>query len=275
MALALRGASREALAATRERLATELLDRGSDPLAIGDELFSVLDLLGEQPRLRRTLSDPSRSADGKAQFVRSLLGSQVSEPTVAVLEAAVRGRWSSPSDFQLGLERLAVEATVGAAEREGRLDDLEDELFRFVRIVDATPQLRQALAERGAPESSREALLQSLLGGRTTEATQRLVRQATRGQRARNLDVVLRDYGQVAADRRSRLVARVRTAVPLGDDERRRLASSLARVYGSEVHLDTVVDPQVLGGLEVTVAGELVDGTVASRLDGARRRLAG
>jgi F-type H+-transporting ATPase subunit delta len=275
VALTMRGASREAMAGARERLAATVLDPAVDLARLGDELFGVLDLLQVQPALRRALSDPSRAGDEKAAIVGGLFGTRLDRHTVTLLEAVVRGRWSRGGDMVDAVERLAVEATVAAAEREGHLDDVEDELFRFVRIVDATPALRQALADRGAPAESKNALLRSLLGNRTAAATQRLVRQAALSPRGRSLDVVLRDYGQVAADRRNRLVARIRTAVPLQDAERRRLTSALSRLYGREMHLDVDVDPRVLGGIEVSVAGEVVDGTVMSRLEEARRRLAG
>jgi F-type H+-transporting ATPase subunit delta len=275
MTFTLRGASREALGGTREHLASLTRDPSVDLAVLGDELFAVLGLLETQPTLRRTLSDPSRDADAKAGLVRSVLGGKVSAGTLILTEAVARARWSGAGDMVDSVERLAVEATVAAAEREGRLDDVEDELFRFVRILDATPALRQALSDGGAPSASKDALLASLLGDRTAPATQRLVRQAATAPRGRSLDVVLRDYGQVAADRRSRLVARVRVAAPLLETQRTRLASALQRLYGREIHLDVDVDPRVLGGVEVSVAGEIVDGTVLNRLQDARRRLAG
>ena len=242
---------------------------------MGDDAFAVLALLDGQPALRRTLSDPAISASEKARLVRELFSSRMSAAATDLVETVVRQRWSSGRELTHGLERLAAEAVVAAAERDGRLDDVEDELFRFVRILDATPALRQALADPSAPGASKDALLSTLLGSRTAPATLRLVRQAARAPRGRGLDAVLREYGQVAADRRSRLVARVRAAVALHEDERRRLSTAMARIYGHEIHLDVDVDPRVLGGVEVSVGGEVVDGTVLSRLEEARRRLAG
>jgi F-type H+-transporting ATPase subunit delta len=271
----MRGSSRESLAAARDRLDALTRDQGVDLARVGDELFSVLGVLVREPRLRRSLSDPARSGDDKAALLRSLFGAQLAPGSLDVLEAVSRGRWSSSSDLIDGVERLAVEAVVAGAERDGRLDDVEDELFRFVRIVDATPPLRQALSDRAAPAQSKAALVNQLIGDRVAPATGRLVRQAALAPRGRTLERVLSEYGEVAAARRSRLVAHVRTAIPLREEERRRLGAALRRIYGHDVHLDVDVDPDVVGGMEVTVAGERVDGTMASRLDEARRQLAG
>ncbi len=271
----LHGASRESLSRVRVRLAELTRDDSADLQRVGDELFAVLGLLYEQPVLRRTLSDPARSADARAGLLRSLFSGEVSGPALDLAAAVVEERWTSAAALSAALEAVAAEAVVASAERQGRLDDVEDELFRFLRIVEATPPLRNALSDPAAPAESKERLLQSLLGGKAAPATERLVRQAAVARRGRTIEAVLQDYGQIAADRRNRLVARVRTAVPLTEEERARLGAALRRIYGHDVHLDIDLDPSVLGGVEVSVEGEVVDGTVRSRLDETRRRLAG
>jgi F-type H+-transporting ATPase subunit delta len=272
--LTVRGSSRASFAAARNRLDELTRDSTVELDRVGDEMFAVLAVLDHEPALRRSLSDPARSGDDKAMLVRSLFGQQLSPTTADLLEVVAGGRWASGADLTDAVERLAVEAVVAAAEREGRLDDVEDELFRFVRIVDGTPPLRQALSDRAAPRESKEELVDGLLGGRAAPESQRLVRQCAVAPRGRTIESVLSEYGQIAADRRSRLVAHVKSAVPLTDEERARLGRALRRIYGRDVHLDIDVDPEVVGGMEVMIAGEIVDGTMASRLAEARRQLA-
>jgi F-type H+-transporting ATPase subunit delta len=102
----------------------------------------------------------------------------------------------------------------------------------------------------------------------------RLAQQATSGSH-RTVAVAVEEYQKVAAAQRDRLVALVHVAAPLGEAESERLRTTLARQYGREVHLNVLVDPGVIGGVRVEVGGDVIDGTVASRLDEARRRLAG
>ena len=87
--------------------------------------------------------------------------------------------------------------------------------------------------------------------------------------------MALAAYQKVAAEVRGEEVATVRVARPLADAERDRLASALARTYGRDVHLNVIVDPEVIGGIRVEIGDDVIDGTVASRLDDAGRRLAG
>ena len=269
------GASRESLAAARETLGTLARSADTDLGALGDDLFEVTALLDQEPALRRALTDPARSGEDRAALARAVLGQQIGGAALDVVVWAVRARWSAARDLADALELLGAEAHVAAAERAGRLDTVEDELFRTGRIVAGAPQLRSALADRSAPVDNRVALIEDLLGDRVEAETRRLVRQAVRAPRGRSFDRILTDYAEVAADRRARLVATVTATVPLTEEQRRRLGAALARIYGHDVHLNVEVDPEVVGGIRVEIGDEVIDGTVLSRLDQARRRLAG
>jgi F-type H+-transporting ATPase subunit delta len=93
--------------------------------------------------------------------------------------------------------------------------------------------------------------------------------------RGRGLEAALTEYAAIAARRRERLIAEVRVAFALPDDLRDRLAAALAAAYGHEVHLNVIVDPQVVGGMSVRIGDEQIDGSIATRLAVLRRRLAG
>ncbi len=167
-----------------------------------------------------------------------------------------------------------MQAIVAAAEQEGQLDDLEDELFRFGRIVASKPELRMALTNPFLSADAKRQLLGQLLAGKVTPEALRLIVQAAVNPLGRSLDVSLEEYARLAARRRERLVAEVHVAVALTAQQRSRLAAALAATYGHQVHLNVVLDPRVEGGMTVRVGDELIDGSVASRLAEARRRLA-
>ena len=188
--------------------------------------------------------------------------------------AAAEARWATPGDMVDAIEQLAIEAMVLAAEADGALDDLEDELFRFGRVVTGQPDLRAALADVSLPAERKQALLSALLDGKVTPVTLRLITQVVLHPRGRSLAAALDLCAGIAARRREQLIAVVRSAVDLSATERRRLADALAASYGHRVHLNVVIDPSVMGGISVQIGDELIDGTVASRLAAVRRKLA-
>jgi len=269
----MRGISRASLAGLEERLAP-LTASAQAAMALGNDLFIVAGSLARQPVLRRALTDPSRPAEARSAVAASLLAGRVSEPAAGLVAAAAAERWSAAGDLAEAIEQLAAEAIVAAADAEGRLDELEDELFRFGRVVAREPELRIALTNPFVSADAKRELLGGLLAGKVTPEALRLIMEAAISPLGRSLDVSLEHYAQLAARRRERLVAEVRVAVALTDRQRQRLAATLARTYGHQVHLNVVLDPKVTGGMTVRVGDELIDGSVASRLAEARRRLA-
>jgi F-type H+-transporting ATPase subunit delta len=271
----LQGASRESLKSARETLGALIRSGDTDLPALSDDLFSLTALLDRELPLRRALTDPSRDGDARVGLARAVLGEHVGGATADLLAWVVRARWSAPRELATALELLAVEAQVAAAEKAGRLDAVEDELFRIARSVAGAPELRSALSDTAAPVANRASLIEGLLEGRTSEETRRLVRQAVVAPRGRTFDRTVELYGQVAADRRSRLVATVTASAPLTEEQRSRLSAVLRRIYGHEVHLNVPLDEDIVGGIRVEIGDEVIDGSVLSRLDEARRRLVG
>ncbi len=270
----MRGVSSESLAAGQERLETLLASAGTDSAALGDDLFAVTDVLSANPALRRALTDPARDGQAKAALVERVFTGRVSGPAVDVLAGLARSRWSEAGDLADAIEGYATSALLAAADRAGRLDGVEDELFRFARTVEGDQGLRDAFSHRAAGTARKADLVRTLLQGRAAPETVRLAVQAASHPRGLRTAQVLEQYVQAAAERRRQVVAHVVAAAPLTTEQRSRLEAALQRRYG-RVRLNVDVDPSVLGGLRVQVGSELVDGTVTTRLDEARRRLAG
>ncbi|MCZ3386436.1 MAG: F0F1 ATP synthase subunit delta [Actinomycetia bacterium] len=245
------------------------------PLGIGDALFSVAALLDAQPSLRGALTDPARSGADKASLAQELLGGKVPEQVVDLVSEMVRSRWSKPRDLAEAATRMGVEAVLVSAQRHDRLADVQDELFRFARIVAAQPELRLALTDRALPVDRKSDLLTELLKEKTTVETARLIVHAVTEPRGRSLEVNLESLATAAAARRQRQLATVTSAVPLTEQQRARLAAALSTQLGFDVLINVVIDSEVVGGLRVSLGGELIDGTLSSRLSDAQRRIAG
>ena len=237
----MRGASRASYASVREQLAS-----GTS----GDELFAVTGLLDAEHGLRRALSDPGKPAAEKAAVTHQLLRGKVSSATENLTAAATEQRWGSPSDLSDAVEELAIEATVAGAGGKQQLDDLEDDLFRFSRLV------------------------ADLLRSKVSPVALTLISQLVAHPRGRSLTASLDLAAGIIAKRREQLIAVVRSAGPLSDAQQQRLARALEAAYGHEIHLNVVIDPAVMGGISIQIGDELIDGTAASQLAAVRRKLA-
>jgi F-type H+-transporting ATPase subunit delta len=269
----MRGASRASYAELRERLDAVVHGPVLADL-IGDELFAVVRLFDSEHGLRRALADPTKPSQEKAEVARRLLHGKVSAETEDLMAEAAAARWATPGDMADAVEQLAIEAFTEAAQYGGTLDDLEDDLFRFGRLVSGQPALRSALIGP-APENAKRDLLANLLEDKVSSPSMSLITQLLTHTRGRSPQAALDLAAGIAAWRREQLIAVVRVATELTAEQRRRLGETLTAAYGQGIHLNVVHDPAVIGGVSIQIGDELIDGTAASRLAGVRRRLAG
>jgi F-type H+-transporting ATPase subunit delta len=269
--LQFRGGSAEAVAALTHELAP-LAGSGESASALADGLFSASQTLRSEPALRRFLTDVSVPTEAKQGLVREVFGGKVADDAITLIASAVGRRWTAGHDLPDALEHLSEIATVRSA--GGDAKQLADELFSFGQVVQGNPELRDALSDPARSTADKAALVDDLLDGRALPATKTLAKQALAGT-YRTVSVALAEYQRVAAAVHEEGVATVRVAKPLTDSETTRLGAALQRAYGRPIHLNLLIDPEVLGGIKVEIGDDVIDGTIASRLDDARRDLAG
>ena len=266
----MQGSSRAAAVAGRTALRTAL-ESGTDQTSLAEDLFGITAAIDDNAALRRALADPSREGAAKADLVGRLFDGKVSPVAVELLKTLASQRWATERDLADTVESLAVETAIARAEEAGRADQVEDELFRFERIVAGNVGLRDVLTDRRGDVHGKDEVVSRLLQGKASGETIRLVRQAVLAPRGRRFDRVLEAYLAIAATRRKQLAATVTTAVDLDATQRERLVTALATHYGTAVHLNVVLDPAVLGGIRVQIGDDVVDGTILRRLDTAKR----
>jgi F-type H+-transporting ATPase subunit delta len=248
-----------------------------DCTTISQELFSILDTLYSSVSLRRAMTDPARDAAAKSLLAQDLFASSISPGALSILIESVALRWSASIDLASAIEQLAIESEATAANAEGSLDRVQDELFVFARTLGESQELRLTLGDRlGSPIGKREVIA-DLLGAQGAQAnpsTIRLISQAVTGLAGRNIDSVLRVYADAVADRRNRLLVLVTTRIALTASQSDQLSQIMTKHVGQPVHLNYQIDPTILGGVSIRFADELVDGTISTRLAEAGRALA-
>jgi F-type H+-transporting ATPase subunit delta len=157
-------------------------------------------------------------------------------------------------------------ALLAVARSEGSLADVEDELFRFARLLETNDDLRTTLTDAALPVSRRQQIVEDLLGGRANPTTTALLSMVVGTGRSRDLPAIIDELVRLSAAEGNREVAEVRSAVDLSDDQKQRLAAALEAKTGKKVELKVIIDPTVLGGLVAQVGDTVIDGSVKTRL---------
>jgi F0F1-type ATP synthase delta subunit len=276
-----------------------------DAARVADELGQVERLVVNSPALGMTLTDTVVPAPARRAVVTDLLHERVHPSTlrlvvrvvdtesapeitiglhdVAELAAVLQSRSADEvaTDDEILLGRtsarqmiagyaLALFETLPVPE----LDTIEDELFRFARVVESNPALRSALTDRSLPLPVRRGVVSDLLSTRAHAITVRLIDEALRG-RSRDLVATLDWLVVQTAQARGWRVARVRAARDVDTGEREQLSAALARLAGAPVELQVFVDESLLGGATVQIGDLLVDATIRHRLEQLQEHLLG
>ena len=273
----MRSASRRALASLSDRFSTIAKSLDNQGLStVSGELVSVAKMLDREIVVTRYLTVPAEDAAPRVRLIERLVSGKVAAPTLDVLRAAVSERWSANSDLVDAIEHVSRQALLEVAEREDQVDEVEDQLFRFSRILDAQPRLAILLGDYAAPAEGRIALLRKVLdssSGSVNKIAIALLSQTVELLRGEPAEEAMKFLAEVAVARRGEVVAQVSAAAELSDAQRTRLTEVLSRIYGHPVTVQLQIDGALLGGLLISVGDEVIDGTLSSRLAAAEAQL--
>ena len=248
----------------------ELSKLGKVGLLMTSELFAATNALLSSPQLRSALSDPSAQAAGKSKLVEAVFGPKLSKETVGLLGKMAQMRWSATRDLALTAEALGVRAAAAASKD---IDTVQAELFAVGQIVSSDPQLELALSSTRASAEAKMVLVAKLLNTKATETTSILAGQAVHSRTFKRFAEVLEQYGMWIAEFAGESVANVRASKELSEDQLTRLSAALTKVFGRELQLNVEIDQEIIGGLHITVNGEVLDATVLTKLQNARLQL--
>jgi F-type H+-transporting ATPase subunit delta len=166
-----------------------------------------------------------------------------------------------------------AQALLDIALAEDHLSEVEDELFRFARIIEGNDDLRMALSNPGQPAERRAQIVDDLLENRSLQMTRAIAAFIVGAGRGHDLPAIVARFVELAAQSREHEVAEVRSAVPLDDTQVQKIAAALGRATHKNIEVRVVVDPTLLGGIVATIGDTVIDGTVRHRLEQLKETL--
>jgi ATP synthase F0 subunit b/ATP synthase F1 delta subunit len=273
----LRVASREALAALVKKFDGVAAGLDADGLTtLAGDLTAVAKLLTTETGLNKHLAEPKDDPAPAVRLLETVFAGKVGAPALDVVKTAVSQRWSTESNLVDGIQHVARLALLVRADGNNEGEEVEDQLFRFGRVLDDEPQLTSLLSDETTPAAGRVGLLTKVLAGSGTEVNETaaaLLSQAIELLRGERADEAVIELAELAVSRRGEVVAQVDAAAELSDEQRTRLTEVLTRIYGHPVTVQLNIDPALLGGLLIAVGDEVIDGAISSRLTAAEAGL--
>ena len=151
------------------------------------------------------------------------------------------------------------------AREENQVEALEGDLAAIGRALDESAELRALVASPVYSRDEKEAAIGAILAD-ANPLTRNLAALMARNGRLQALPGVIAEFNRLAAESRGEVPAEAITAVPLNDDQQKRLRAEIEASLGKAVNLNTRVDESLLGGLIVKVGSKMVDSSLRTKL---------
>ena len=265
-------ASRIADRVSRDSLAPKLRDSGEDAWRIGNELFTITSALDHNIQLERALTDPSRPVEDKVAVVKTLIGDQAHPLVMEIMSDLVSRRWSRVSDIANAVEDFGVDGMMYYADYTNTTLQVSIELAELHSALLNLPVVRTKLYDATVSSEARVKLLYSLIGDADfTKVTKRLAEHATCNLRNRRYLQSIQWLINKFSRHMGESIVNVTTATPLSKEQVEKLIAIYSAKTGHPVHINSVVDPTVMGGMRIQVGDEVTDNTVVAQLQHLQR----
>ena len=265
-------ASRIADRESRDSLAPKLRDTREEAWRIGNELFAITSLLDHNVRVERALTDLSRPAEDKVAVLNTLLGDQAHPMTMEIMTDLVARRFSRVSDIANAVEDFGVDAMMYYADAQGTTLQVSIELAQLHSSLLNLSVVRSKLYDDSVSSETRVKFFRALFADKDFDkVTMRLAEHATCNLRNRRYLATIQWLINKFSRHMGESMVTVTTATPLTDEQIGKLIAIYSKKVGRGVHINSVVDPTVLGGMRVQVGDEVTDNTVIAQLDHLQR----
>lgn len=265
-------ASRIADRESRDSLAPKLRDTREDAWRIGNELFTITKVLDDSIQLERALTDPSRPVADKVAVLKELLGDNAHPMTMEIMTDLVSRRWSRARDIANAVEDFGVDAMMYYADATDTTLQVSIELSELHSALLNLPVVRAKLYDYQATSEARVKLFREVFSGKTlNKVTMRLAEHATCNLRRRRYLETIQWLINKFSRHMGESMVTVTTATPLKKEQIKRLVEVYSAKVGRQVHINSVVDPTVLGGMRIQVGDEVTDNTVVAQLQHLQR----
>ncbi len=173
--------------------------------------------------------------------------------------------------LDIGAEQLGktyARAFLGAANAAGVADETIGQLNQIVdEYLAGSPALAEAFASPRVDVAEKCRVIDRLFGGQTHGTLVQTMKVMAERDRLGYLREFRDAVVKLHDESHGRVVAEVRSAVPLTDELRDQVQRQVSAAIGKEARLTSVVDESLIGGMVIRVGDTVFDSSVAGRIE--------
>lgn len=171
------------------------------------------------------------------------------------------------------IARPYAEALVEIGVEKGVLETFKEDLEFVAAFLRETPEFHAFYDSPRIDRGVKRKVIRKAFGGRLDDRIVSLLELLVEKSRQFYLPSIVETFIELYDERTGRVGVRMTTARPIDEGRVRAVTERLTRILGKEVHLETELDPELLGGIVLHVGDTVVDGSLKSRLEALSKKM--
>ncbi len=169
--------------------------------------------------------------------------------------------------------RRYAEAFFSIARETGKVDELQQELETLVSVIETTENLPEYFAHLLIPAKDKKDVANKIFAGQVSQITLNFLNMIIDKRRETYIGAITEEYRDMADELRNITKAELTAAVSVSEADMKNLEQNLSVKTGKTVQLSLKVDPALIGGLKIRIGDQIVDATVAKKLEMLKEQL--
>jgi F-type H+-transporting ATPase subunit delta len=169
--------------------------------------------------------------------------------------------------------RRYAEAFFSIARDSNKIDDYQTELEKVVKAIQEVDNLKEYMTHLLIPAKAKKDVLKQLFAETISPVTLNFIMLIVEKKRETYLEVIVDEFKDMADEFRNIAKVDLIAANEVSEEDAKFLAEKLSATTGKTVQLNLKVDPALIGGVKLRMGDQIIDGTVAKKLEMLREQL--
>ncbi|KHD37172.1 ATP synthase F0F1 subunit delta [Clostridium acetobutylicum] len=169
------------------------------------------------------------------------------------------------------LDRRYALALYEVGEKNQKLEEYINDFGEIVHLLKNDENINQVVNHPQISTSEKKKIFMEIFKGKIDEKLLNFLLLLLEKKRIHDAEGILTQLNKISLEKHNKVVAEVRTVIPLTDNEKATLASKLSAKYNKIIIFKEIIDKTIIGGVYVRVGDDVIDGTIKFKLESMKK----